>query len=75
MANKAWTTERLQKMLMQDRMRADADMLLMLRSDLGTLLGDYFDLDKGSVKLDIQPQPNGTYRIQIGATAVRMYKS
>ena len=68
------TAERLQNVLMQDRFLQGADSMAMLRSDLTNLLGDYFDLNRSSLSVTVNPVKDGSYRVTIEATAVRVYR-
>ena len=68
------TADRLQKVLLQDRMGQGPDSLAMLRADLSNLLSDYFDLDRSSLSVKVDPLGDGSYRLSIEATAVRMYR-
>lgn len=66
--------DRLQRVLLQDRMAGKCNMLPMLKSDLEGLLADYFDLDKESLRLEVSADEDGSYRIVMRARAVRMYR-
>ena len=66
--------DRLQRVLLQDRMAGKCNMLPMLKSDLEGLLADYFDLDKESLCVTVSADEDGSYRIVMRARAVRMYR-
>ena len=73
--NKAKQTAlRLQKVLTQDRMAHSPDQLAMMRADLANLLSDYCDLNRSSLAVRVEPAPDGSYKILIEATAVRIFR-
>lgn len=64
--------ERLQNVLIKDRLTASKETLGMLRSDLARLLDDYLDLDKDSLQVSLDAKEEGVYVLRIAAKALRI---
>lgn len=62
---------RLKRVLLQDSLNVPNGVLKVMKADVATTLSAYFDLEEGSVTLDVAVDENGTYDLKVTAKGYR----